>query len=161
VRLSELDLEVLRLGARLNALEAHQVAADRARALAPEPSTNPLANAASGAKPTAPPPTPNTQPRTDRPSYGIQLASLKNTDQVQQFIAEHAIDPRQVRVVQTGNRVLLIHGLFTDRGQSGATIPSLPQSLRRQGPIIHTFAPGEPPPPLAGGDQPLTTDQRQ
>jgi hypothetical protein len=161
VRLSELDLEVLRLGARLNALEAHQVAADRARALAPAPSTNPLANAASGAKPTAPPPTPNTQPRTDRPSYGIQLASLKNTDQVQQFIAEHAIDPRQVRVVQTGNRVLLIHGLFTDRGQSGATIPSLPQSLRRQGPIIHTFAPGEPPPPLAGGDQPLTTDQRQ
>jgi hypothetical protein len=55
-RVSELDLEVLRLGARLNALEAHQVAADRARALAPAPSTNPQANAASRAKPTAPPP---------------------------------------------------------------------------------------------------------
>lgn len=151
-RLSELDMEVLRLGARLNALETHQVATDRARALAPTASPTPQAHPASGAKPTTPPLTPNTQPRTDRTSYGIQIAALKGTDQVQKFIKENGLEPRQVRAVKTGNRVILIHGLFTDRVQAAASIPSLPLSLRRQSPIIHTFAPGEPLPPLTSGD---------
>jgi septal ring-binding cell division protein DamX len=151
-RLSELDLEVLKLGARLEALEAQQVAADRARILAPIPSANPQTHATQGTKPVVPTPAGDTQPSTDRPGYGLQIATLKGTVQVQRFIEENSIDPRQLRIVQTGKRVLLIHGLYADRAQAGAAIANLPQALRRQGAIIHPFAPGKPPPTLAVGD---------
>ena len=65
-RFAELDLAILRLDARLAALEAQQVTTDRARALPPGPSPSP--KSPPDPEPTAPPPAVDTQTPTDHPA---------------------------------------------------------------------------------------------
>jgi septal ring-binding cell division protein DamX len=152
-RFAAMDMQVLRLGARLDALEAHQTATDRALARAAAPTTDTPATKTAEASPSPVVPAADTQSSRGRGGYGIQLAALKNPARVAKFLEKHQLDPRQVRIEKAGINTILILGLFPDQAKADAAIDSLPPTLKRRKPMVRRFAPGQEPPRLATENQ--------
>ncbi|WP_295384889.1 SPOR domain-containing protein [uncultured Thiodictyon sp.] len=150
-RLAELEVQVLRLTARLDALETPQVAADR-----PPPHEEQQATTDPPAPPPAPalaqpvpdPPAAADQPSLEQVSYGIQIAAVPRRD-LRAFIAEHALDPQRIHIETTRAGVIIISGLFTDKAQAREALNALPANLKRLRPFVRTFAPGKQPPVIA------------
>jgi hypothetical protein len=149
-RLAELEVEILHLRARVDALERPRVAADRPPTRLPGTPTNPPpqppATPAPTVKATPDLPAPDARPYSDQPSYGIQVGTVKNRADIPQFIAKYALDPQRVHIEGAGPGAILILGLFDEKAQARAALAGLPPNVHRLGPFIRTFAPGKQPP---------------
>ena len=141
-RAAELDLKLMRLDARLAAWENTQASATARAgqsAVTTEASTRPTgAPEPSAARDEAPQPTPAAAIAL-RPSFGIQLATMRDEAGARAFAQRSGLAVAQLYMERSGPHHRVILGFYPDAERARSALAALPAALQKTRPLVRSF----------------------